>query len=430
VDSRSSLLIFQAETSKLHRSILNVNETVLSLSMLNLSEAVSAKEGPEIAKIAHLRYVTDSSKGLRRIASGKGFRYLDADGKTISDDATLRRIKSLAIPPAWKNVWICPVENGHLQATGCDDRKRKQYRYHPRWREVKDETKYTKMLAFAKALPRIRKRVSRDLRAAELSKRQVLATLVRLLEASLIRVGNEEYAEANHSYGLTTLKNRHAKVRKSTIQFHFRGKSGKIHQIEVQDARVAKIVRECRDIPGQELFQYLDAEGEHQPIHSEDVNDYLREISGGDFTAKDFRTWAGTVLAGIALQEFQKFDSQAQAKKNLMQAIESVAARLGNTPAICRKCYIHPEILDGYLQGATIQTIRVRAENELKKGLHQLQPEEAAVVVFLQKRLAQKEQPLEKMLKRSLKQFKNRDQKNIAPRSIRGVKQRARQKLA
>ncbi|HZV35379.1 MAG TPA: DNA topoisomerase IB [Verrucomicrobiae bacterium] len=374
--------------------------------MLNLVEAMTAQDGPEIAKMAHLRYVTDSSPGLRRVAAGKGFKYINAHGKTIKDDDTLRRIKRLAIPPAWKNVWICPVENGHLQATGTDNRGRKQYRYHPRWREVRDETKYNKMLAFAKVLPRIRKRVAKDLRAPELSKRQVLATVVRLLEASLIRVGNEEYAEENHSYGLTTLKNHHAKVRKSSIQFHFRGKSGKVHQVEVHDKRLAQIVRECQDIPGQELFQYIDAEGNHQPVHSEDVNDYLREISDGDFTAKDFRTWAGTVLAGIALQEFQKFDSKAQAKKNLVQAIESVAARLGNTPAICKKCYIHPEILDGYMQGATIQTIRARAENELKKKLHQLSSEEAAVVAFLQRRLAQKEQPLEKMLKQSLKRYK------------------------
>ncbi|HWF20299.1 MAG TPA: DNA topoisomerase IB [Verrucomicrobiae bacterium] len=375
--------------------------------MLNLPEALTTQDSPEIAKIARLQYVTDSSKGFRRVASGKGFKYLDMQGKTITEDATLRRIKGLAIPPAWKNVWICPVENGHLQATGCDDRKRKQYRYHPRWREVKDETKYAKMLAFAKALPKIRKRVAKDLRAPELSKRQVLATVVRLLEVSLIRVGNEEYAHENHSYGLTTLKNHHAKVQKSTIQFHFRGKSGKLRQVEVHDARLARIVRECRDIPGQDLFQYIDADGQPQQIRSEDVNDYLHEISGGDFTAKDFRTWAGTVLAGIALQEFQKFDTKAQAKKNVVQAIESVATRLGNTPAICKKCYIHPEILEGYLQGATIQTIRARAETELKKGLHQLQPEEAAVVAFLQKRLAEKEQPLEKILKRSLKRFKH-----------------------
>lgn len=361
------------------------------------------QDGPQIARLAQLKYVSDSKPGIQRLQTGKSFKYRDASGKAVRDDATLRRIKKLVIPPAWTNVWICPIENGHLQATGRDDRGRKQYRYHSRWREVKDDTKYNRLLAFAKVLPKIRKHVRRDLRAQSLSRQQVLAAVVRLLEVSLIRVGNDEYAQSNHSYGLTTMKNKHARVGHSKIEFHFRGKSGKEHNVEIQDARLAKIVRGCRDIPGQELFQYVNGDGEHHPIHSEDVNDYLREISGGDFTAKDFRTWAGTVLAGIALQEFQSFDSQAQAKRNLVQAIESVASQLGNTPAVCKKCYIHPEILDGYMQGATIETIRSRAEAELKKGLHHLRAEEAAVVAFLQKRLSQKDQPLEKILKKSLK---------------------------
>ena len=291
---------------------------------------------------------------------------MDGRKKTIAHGAILRRVKALAIPPAWKEVWICPIENGHLQATGRDDRGPRTYRYHRRWREVKDETKYNRMLAFAKVLAKIRKRVAQDLRAPALSKRQVLAAVVDLLELSLIRVGNDEYAHENHSYGLTTMKNRHAHIRGSTIQFHFRGKSGKEHRVEIHDARLAKVVRQCRDIPGQDLFQYIDGEGQRQHVRSEDVNDYLREISGGDFTAKDFRTWAGTVLAGIALREFQTFDSHAEAKRNVVRAIESVAARLGNTPAICKKCYIHPEILDGYLQGATIETVRARAELEFE----------------------------------------------------------------
>lgn len=376
--------------------------------MINAQLLEKAEDGPQMARLAQLRYVNDESKGIQRRRAGDGFHYLDGDGKHVAEEAVLRRIKALAIPPAWKEVWICPLENGHLQATGRDDRGRKQYRYHRRWREVRDETKYNRMLEFAKALPKIRKRVARDMRARGLSKQKVMATVVRLLETSLIRVGNDEYAHDNHSYGLTTMKDRHAKISGSTVQFHFRGKSGKTHTVQVHDAAAARIVRQCRDIPGQDLFQFYDEQGEHRHIRSEDVNEYLHQISGAEFSAKDFRTWAGTVLAGIALQEFQKFDSHAQAKKNLLKAIESVAAKLGNTPAICRKCYIHPEILDGYMEGTTIDTIRREAESQLKNNLHQLTPEEAAVVAFLQRRLAQKKQPLEKLLRRSLSRIKSK----------------------
>ena len=358
-------------------------------------DSKAAQEGPQIARDARLQYVTDSRKGVCRVAYGTGFKYRDSSGHPVAEDSVLRRIKALAIPPAWKDVWICPLENGHLQATGRDDLRRKQYRYHRRWRAVRDETKYNRMLAFAKVLARIRHQVARDLRAAALSKRQVLAAVVQLLELSLIRVGNDEYAQKNHSYGLTTMKDRHVEIFGSTIEFHFRGKSGKEHSVEIHDARLARIVRDCRDIPGQDLFQYIDETRERQHVRSEDVNEYLREISGGDFTAKDFRTWAGTVLAGVALREFQTFDSLAQAKRNVVRAVESVAARLGNTPAICKKCYIHPEILEGYLEGTMIETVRKRAEAELKAGLHPLRSEEAAVVAFLQYRLAKKEHPLE-----------------------------------
>ncbi len=367
-----------------------------------------ADDGAKFARTAHLRYVTGEQDGITRCLNGQGFKYLDAHGKKITDEPLLKRIKSLAIPPAWRDVWICPVENGHLQATGRDDRGRKQYRYHPRWREARDDTKYNRVLAFAKALPRIRRQVARDLKAPSRSKRQVLAAVVQLLEVSLIRVGNTEYEHENHSYGLTTMKNRHVGIRGSTIQFHFRGKSGKEHEVEIHDARLARIVRNCRDIPGQDLFQYIDESGQRQNIRSEDVNEYLGEISGGDFTAKDFRTWAGTVLAGIALREFAAFDSLAQAKKNVAQAIESVAARLGNTKAICKKSYIHPEILNGYLQGATIEAVRARAEHELKAKRHRLRPEEAAVVGFLQKRLAQQAEPLEKLLQKSIRRVKKK----------------------
>jgi DNA topoisomerase-1 len=271
--------------------------------------------------------------GIRRQRAGAGFRYRYAIGEVIQDENVLRRIHALAIPPAWEMVWICPDPVGHLQATGYDSRKRKQYRYHSRWREVREETNYSRMIAFGRALPGIRQRVAKDLAAPGLGRCKVLATVVRLLEVSLIRVGNEEYERQNESFGLTTLKTRHVDVRGSEISFHFRGKSGKRHRIDVCDERLARIVRKCQDLPGQELFQYMNGSGKPQDVKSTDVNAYLRELAGADFTAKDFRTWAGTVLAALALQEFLKFDSTAQAKKNILRAIESVAARLGNTPS-------------------------------------------------------------------------------------------------
>ncbi|HVF11272.1 MAG TPA: hypothetical protein VNA16_10735 [Abditibacteriaceae bacterium] len=263
----------------------------------------------ESAKAAGLRYVHDDRPGIRRKRAGKGFSYIDLDGQTIRDEKTLARIKSLAIPPAWKDVWICPSPNGHLQATGIDERGRKQYRYHPRWREVRDETKYTRMILFAGALPKIRERTAQDLAKPGLPREKVLAALVNLLEKTLIRVGNEEYANENKSYGLTTMRNRHVGVEGSTLHFQFRGKSGVYHRIDVQDRRLAKIIERLQDLPGQELFQYLDDEGQPQSVGSAEVNAYLKEISGEEFTAKDFRTWAGTVLASLALQEFEAFDS-------------------------------------------------------------------------------------------------------------------------
>ncbi len=344
-------------------------------------------EPAESAKAAGLRYVHDRAPGIRRVPSGKGFRYLTPEGKPLHDRETLARIQSLAIPPAWTNVWICPVANGHLQATGFDNRGRKQYRYHPRWRAVRDETKYHRTIAFGRALPRIRKRVARDLKRTGLPRAKVLATIVRLLETTLIRVGNEEYARSNHSYGLTTLRDQHAHFAGSTVEFSFRGKSGVRHTVDVHDRRLARIVRECRDLPGQELFQYVDEEGNQHAIDSADVNEYLHEIAGEEFTAKDFRTWAGTVLAARALQEFRAFDSKAQAKRNLVAAIESVASRLGNTTAVCRKCYVHPAIFDAYLDGSLLQLLSRRVADELRKSLGDLPPEEAAVLAFLQERL-------------------------------------------
>jgi DNA topoisomerase I len=342
----------------------------------------------ESAKVAGLSYVTDTKPGIRRKRSGKGFTYLDPDGKPIRDPVVLRRIASLAIPPAWTEVWISPKPLGHLQATGRDARGRKQYRYHPRWRDVRDETKYTRMLAFGAALPRIRRRIDADLARPGLPREKVLATVIRLLETTLIRVGNEEYARTNRSFGLTTMRDRHVAVDGAKVAFKFRGKSGIYHAIDLGDRRLARVVKRCRDLPGQDLFQYLDDDGQAQTIDSADVNAYLREVSGEDFTAKDFRTWAGTVLAALALQEFETFDSEAQAKRNIMRAIESVAERLGNTPTVCRKCYVHPEIIQSYLDGSVLQTLRARAEREMSGSLDELRPEEAAILALLQQRLA------------------------------------------
>ncbi|HEY5769938.1 MAG TPA: hypothetical protein VIS71_08835, partial [Terrimicrobium sp.] len=282
----------------------------------------------------------------RRRRSQQRFDYIDARGKKVRDNSLLDRIGRLAIPPAWEAVWICPREDGHLQATGRDARGRKQFRYHEDWRKVRDATKYDRMIAFGRALPRIRRRVTRDLARRGLPREKVLATVVRLLETTLIRVGNTEYARANDSYGLTTLRDRHVNVTGSKINFYFRGKSGKSHVIKLEDSRLAKIVRRCRDLPGYELFQYVDQAGAPASVSSNDVNDYLREISGAEFTAKDFRTWAGTVLAARAFQEFKRFSSKMEAKRNIVEAVEAVARMLGNTPAICRRCYVHPVILD------------------------------------------------------------------------------------
>lgn len=342
---------------------------------------------PAAAKAAGLRYVNDSKPGIRREKEGDTVRYLDAKGEPVEDEAALKRIKSLVIPPAWTDVWICSQANGHLQATGRDARGRKQYRYHPKWRNVRDEVKYERMINFGKSLPTIRAEVDKALKQPGLPREKMLATIVYLLEATMMRVGNEEYARTNKSFGLTTLRNRHVKVDGSDVEFKFRGKSGVYHKIHVHDRRLARIIRSTRDLPGQELFQYIDEEGETHSIDSSDVNEYLRTITGEDYTAKDFRTWSGTVLAALALQEFEKFDSETQAKKNIVRAIESVAEKLGNTPSICRKCYVHPAVLDAYLEGSVLEAMRERTEQHLSEDLHALQPEEAAVLAMLQQRL-------------------------------------------
>jgi DNA topoisomerase-1 len=335
-----------------------------------------------------LRYVSDQMPGIRRERAGKDFRYRYAIGQLINEPKVLGRIKALAIPPAWKDVWICPDPSGHLQATGRDARGRKQNRYHPHWREIRDESKYGRMISFARSLPAIRKRVLHDLKLEGLPRDKVLAAVVRLLEVSLIRVGNDEYARENDSFGLTTMRDRHVQIKGETLRFRFRGKSGVWHEVDIRDRRLARIVKSCQDLPGQELFQYVDERGKRQDVHSGDINDYVREISGEDFTAKDFRTWAGTVLGAMALREFEQFDSQAQAKKNVVNAIASVAAKLGNTPSVCRKCYMHPDIIKSYLDGTLLETLKQRAGNGLRRSLHTLCPEEAAVLALLRKRLA------------------------------------------
>lgn len=338
------------------------------------------------AEAAGLQYVNDAAPGLSRRRRGKGFSFIDSNGHTITDPKVIARIKALAIPPAWREVWICPTANGHIQATGLDERGRKQYRYHEKWRQVRDENKYERIIAFARALPKIRRIASRHLKQRGLPRTKVLAAIVQLLEKTMIRIGNEQYARENKSFGLTTMRNRHAKVRGKKVHFDFKGKSGVRHEIDLQDETLARVIAKLQDLPGQELFQYQDENGEIVSVGSGEVNDYLKQITGDDFTAKDFRTWSGTVLASLALQEFEKFDSQAQAKKNVVRAIEDVARKLGNTPSICRKCYVHPAILESYLDGSMLQTLQDKTETSLK-NLRGLRAEEAAVLAFLQKRL-------------------------------------------
>jgi DNA topoisomerase I len=366
----------------------------------------SAPAAPEVsAEQAGLRYVNDRQPGIRRVRSrGAALRYVQPGGGAVRDRATLARIKSLAIPPAWTDVWICRDPQGHLQAVGHDARGRKQYRYHPRWREVRDENKYNRMIAFGKALPKIRHRVHCDLRRKGLVRDRVLAAVVRLLELAALRVGNEEYANENKSYGLTTLRHRHAAVSGSKVTFNFRGKSGKVRRVDVEHPILARIVRKCQDLPGQDLFQYVDEEGGIHDVTSGNVNEYLAAISGESFTAKDFRTWTGTVLAALALREFQPAGSKTKAKRNMVQAIEQVAQRLGNTPAVCKKCYIHPVIFESYLDGGLVTALRQRAERELRTSLRRLRPEEAAVVALLQQRLKASESgTLEEKLKESVR---------------------------
>ncbi len=332
----------------------------------------------ESAAAAGLRYVTDATPGIRRVRAGGGFRYTAPDGTAVRDRATLQRIRSLAIPPAYTDVWICPDARGHIQATGRDARGRKQYRYHPKWRSVRDETKFGRMLAFSDCLPAIRERVARDMARAGLPREKVLATVVRLLECTRIRVGNDEYARSNRSFGLTTLRDQHVEIDGANLSFQFRGKSGKTHSVDISDRRLARIVAQCQAIPGAELFQYLDADGERQTIGSGDVNAYIREISGQDFTAKDFRTWAGTMLAAEALAAGEPGETETARKAAIVQAVDAVATQLNNTRAVCRKYYVHPAVFERFMAGTLAADLdgggRPRAG---------LEPLEAAVVSLL-----------------------------------------------
>jgi len=348
------------------------------------SDTKIAADSLEAAEDAGLRYVSDDQPGSSRQRNGEEFEYLDQKGKPIRDEQRLLRIKRLAIPPAWSDVWICPSPNGHIQATGRDARRRKQYRYHERWREIRDENKYDRLVNFGKALPKIRRRLKKDLALSSLPREKVLATIVQLLERSLIRVGNEEYARENKSFGLTTMQDRHVDVKGSKLRFRFRGKSGRQHEVDVTDRRIARIVMKLQDLAGQSLFQYLDDEGNARDITSQDVNEYLREITGADFTAKDFRTWAGTVLAAVALGKLGASETKRQAKTNIKHAIGAVAEVLGNTPAICRQCYIHPAVLEAYLNGNSINGFKPNRREEFEKQGTDLASAQKAVLKFLQ----------------------------------------------
>jgi DNA topoisomerase I len=351
---------------------------------------VSTREHRTAARRAGLRYVTDGLPGIARKRSGTGWAYYAPDGARIADAATRRRLNALAIPPAWTDVWICPDPEGHIQATARDARGRKQYRYHPSYREARDQSKFRRMLEFSEALPLLRERVERDLRGDALDRRQLLATVVRLLDRTLIRVGNDEYARENRSFGLTTLRRRHVRVDGHELRFTFRGKSGVEHSISVLEPRLARIVQRCQDLPGQEMFQYLDAAGRREAVTSDDVNEYLREASGRDITAKDFRTWGGTMLAAMRLRAMGPAASRREADRNIVRAIDAVAERLGNTRAVCRKYYVHPALIQAYLLGLTAPqpaARRRRPRRQARRG-GALRRDEIAVLQFLQGKVA------------------------------------------
>jgi DNA topoisomerase I len=328
-----------------------------------LGAAAPAASAETIANCDELRYSSDAEPGISRRRAGSGFYYVMPNGQRITDETTLARIRKLAIPPAYRDVWICRDARGHLQATGIDARGRKQYRYHERWRSVRDEHKFQRMMGFGRVLPRIHRRIARDLRLPGMSREKVLATVVRLLEQTLIRVGNDEYARTNKSYGLTTLRNRHVNLKGGRVRFSFRGKHGIKHEVEIADPRVAKVLRGCIDLPGQELFEYVDENGTVRDVTSSDVNEYLREITGEPYTAKDFRTWHATseVLERLAGEHF---GTVKESKAKLKEALATVAKRLGNTPTMCRKCYVNPVVIDAFLAGELRAVALRRGGNE------------------------------------------------------------------
>lgn len=341
----------------------------------------------DVVRQAELVYVSDEEPGLGRKRSGKGWSYLGVDGKRVTDKRVRKRLEALTIPPAWTEVWICPSKNGHILATGRDERGRKQYIYHPEWHRVRDTAKFEHMLTFGRLLPHIRRRVQADLKLPSLPKDKVLAAVVKLLETTLIRVGNKTYAEENGSYGLTTMRKKHIDVSGTSVAFEFRGKSGKEWDIELRDPQIARIVKKCEELPGYELFKYIDEDGKRQDVDSGDVNDYLRRITGEEVSAKDFRTWAGTVLATFSLTGLERFETEAQATKNVTAAIKEVAKKLGNTPAVCRKSYVHPEVISCYLEGSLgeLADVSRAVTNLLPEGLR---VEEVAVLTFLEARAA------------------------------------------
>ena len=345
-------------------------------------------DGREAAADAGLRYSSDAYPGITRQRAGRGFSYRRPDGELVRDAKTLDRIRSLAIPPAWTDVWICPNPVGHLQATGRDARGRKQYRYHDRWRTGRDEAKFEGLIEFARILPRIRRQRDKDLARPGLPREKVLAAIVALLEMTLIRVGNDEYARLNRSFGLTTLRSRHASVTGTRIRFRFNGKSGRRHEVGLRDRRLATIVRRCQELPGQELFQHVGEDGEPHDVASDDINAYLREISGADVTAKDFRTWAGTVLAYRALRALDPGDDERTARRNVVEAVRFTSDRLGNTPAVARRSYVHPAVLEAYLEGSLGTALLKAAEEQTDPPTSADPHEEAEVVALLRRRLA------------------------------------------
>lgn len=359
------------------------------MTTLSTLRAVLADDPGASARAAGLRYVGDEEPGYARRRCGKGFSYRDWRGRTVRDPALRQRFAALAVPPAWSEVWICRYRKGHIQATGRDAAGRKQYIYHPRWREARDRVKYDRMVVFGKLLPRIRERVDADLEVPGLTREKVLAAVVRLLETSLARVGNDQYARDNQSFGLTTIRKKHVEANGHPQEFllEFEGKGGKPWRVEVDDPRVGAVVAECLETAGYELFKYFDDAGVKRDVTSDDVNEYLRDVAGAEVTAKDFRTWAGTVLCTLALQEVERIHPDAEAKGKLLRAIERVAEELGNTPAICRQAYIHPRVLDDAEEGRLLTTLEACTRERPRQELFGLAPEEAAVLAFLERGL-------------------------------------------